>query len=247
LHDAGVIRYNVPAAATSTSGGSSSTGGGNMGGGSSSSSSSRVSSDYQVNIGGNGCTVSVMREISSSDNLSMITTTLINKGGSGCTMTDFVFTDTIPSSFAGINEITFSPAYSAREGWSVSFNFPSFAPGESKTLVYSVGKWVGASRLAGFNTYAMAGKAQAALPPAIVETPITPAKQGEPNLSVSAPSKTIVLNEEAAQQPLLVNTFYSDALASLWWIVLVMLAMVGVAYLYVAGEERKKLQNGKKK
>jgi hypothetical protein len=120
--------------------------------------------------------VAITREMKSATNLSVLTTTLENMGGSGCSMTDFVFTDTIPSAFPALNEVAFAPPYTSREGWTVTFSFPTFAAGESKTLSYSANRWIKTSLAKNFTAYAMAAKKQeaaapAAPPPAAPEEP----------------------------------------------------------------------------
>jgi hypothetical protein len=93
--------------------------------------------------------------MTSGQNLSVLTTTLENVGGSACNLENFTFSDTIPDSFPAINEITFNPAYTSRAGWQVTFNFPTFAGGESKTITYSVNSWVGSSKAKNFTVYEM--------------------------------------------------------------------------------------------
>lgn len=175
-----VVAQFAPATGStgSTTGGSGGSGGGAAAGGAGTPTSS-TAGDYPVDIGqGKTCTVSVSREIAPATNLSVVTTTLVNKGDSGCKLTDFVFSDTIPDSFAAMNDITFSPAYASREGWTVSFSFPSFGSGESKTLTYSVKAWVAPSKVNDFTAVSLSAKkteaAQAPTPaPGTTETPGT--------------------------------------------------------------------------
>jgi len=177
LNHSGVMQFSSSGGSGSSSSGSSNSGGGTVSGGGTPS-STKVSTDYPVDVGaGNACTVSVSREIAPGNNLSVLTTTLENTGGSGCTLTDFLFADTIPDSFAAITDITFAPQFTSREGWTVSFSFPSFAPGESKTITYSVSKWVPPSRLGDFVSVSLSAKKEE-----ITEaptTPITPAEEGK--------------------------------------------------------------------
>jgi len=147
-------------------------GGGSVGGGGETA-STREFANYSVDVGeGRFCTVTIMREMTSGTHMSVLTTTLENIGGSDCNMQNFTFFDTIPSSFPAINDITFNPLYTSREGWQVSFNFPTFSGGESKTLTYSVNGWVGSSKAKNFTVYDMtANKKQAVAP---VQPPIPP-------------------------------------------------------------------------
>ena len=153
---------------TSGSSGSGSTGGGSGGsmGGSTGSSpeSSSNTADYLLDVGSKQCKVTLSRDMESTTNLSTLTTTLVNAGGEECRMSEFSFSDTISDSFAAMNEITFTPAYSLREGWKAIFSFPSFAPGESKTITYSVARWARTSSLANFTIYSMSAKAPVAAP-----------------------------------------------------------------------------------
>jgi len=144
--------------------------GGNNGGGSitgaASASSTKLTNTTQVDIGaGVYCPVTITRELESGTNRSVVTVTLANMGGANCNMQDFVFSDTIPSSFPAINELTFNPMYSSREGWMVTFNFPSFASGESKTLTYSADTWIGSSKVKNFTAYLMSAKKTATAQP----------------------------------------------------------------------------------
>ena len=156
-------------------------------------------------------------------------------------MVNFVFTDTIPSSFAAMNEITFSPAYAIRSGWTVAFRFPSFASGESKTLVYSVDKWVGSSKLADFGVYAMSCNVQVSAPPIepVVTTPVA-------NVSVVKPKPAVPVLQPAVPQPAPVgssNSLYSAFLAFPWWIVVLFLCIgvLGVTgYWYMSQGNNKK-------
>ena len=152
-----------------TSTGSNSGGGGSSGGGVSTSSRS---TEIQVDVGNNKtCTVTILRDIASASTISIVTTTLENKGGEGCTLKDFTFTDSIPDSFAAISAITFEPVYDSVQGATVKYVYPTFAPGESKTMSYAVSKWVATSKLSSFTTYTLsAAKEAAAAQPG--ETPL---------------------------------------------------------------------------
>ena len=124
---------------------------------------------------------SVARSLSSGNDVSVLTTTLINNGGSECTLADFNFTDTIPSNFAAMTDINFTPAYSSREGWMATFNFPFFAPGESEALAYSVAGWVPPSRVYNFTTVALSARKQVAAPPQQPVQPVQPSQPVQPN------------------------------------------------------------------
>lgn len=134
-------------------GGAASGGGGAAaGGGGGFSYTSIPSVDIEVNIGGGIiCIVNVRRSLTVSQNYSVLITTLTNKGGPQCTMYDFVFQDIIPSDFAQIYEITFSPPYNSVKGSTVFFIFPVFAPGESRSLTYSVQRQIPQSRMQSFS------------------------------------------------------------------------------------------------
>lgn len=166
---------NTPATTSSstTSGGNNA--GGNVGGGGSLGTGSSAGELPVATNDGRACTVSLSREISSTNTLSKITNTLTNNGAEGCSFAEFVFSDTFPGNFpSGMNEITFSPAYSSLEGYKATFSFPTFAPGESKTITYTVGKWVSPLRLNNFTLAAFSAAKKAATPPAI-QPPETPA------------------------------------------------------------------------
>ena len=167
------------------SGGGGSSGGGS-GGGSSSASLKQVST-FMVDLGyGKYCPVQITREIKSSTNLSVMTTTLENIGNESCSMEDFTFSDTIPTIFSAMDNLAFVPMYGSREGMSVNFNFPSFSSGESKTFTYSASAWIPPSRAKNFTTYGMTAKKQPA-PPSSEPSPETPSGQpsGEPSTQPS--------------------------------------------------------------
>ena len=154
------------AAALSSSPGNNNGGGSVGGGGSSGPATNQNEQAYPVDVGnGNSCSVKITRSISSTDSLSVLTTTLQNTGNSSCTLSNYAFTDTIPSNFTAQN-ITFSPSYASMSGSAVSFVFPSFAPGEARTITYSVNAWVPTSRLDGFTSYTMSADKEAVQPQA---------------------------------------------------------------------------------
>ncbi len=183
VHSAAMQFNIVTPTPTPSPSGSSSSGGGSVGGGAAGATSTKLSTDYVVDIGTANCTVSLKRELVSG-NVSVLTTNVENKGGSECTMADFVFSDTIPDSFASMNEINFTPAYTSREGWKVAFTFPTFVGGESKSITYSVGKRVPPSRVNNFTTVEMS--AEKKLPAPKVNAPTTTPKE-EPEVAPPAP------------------------------------------------------------
>jgi len=202
LSHSAVMQFSIPATTTTTTTTTSSGGGGGTGGaGGGSSGSNKASSDYAVDIGnGKSCNVSVSRALASDNNLSKLTTTLTNAGGSECTMTEFVFTDTVSDLFAAMNEITFSQQPASQVGWQAQFNFPSFAPGESKTLSYSVARWARPSSVNNFTIYTMSAKKQVAAPPAPQQN-ITPPKKEEPTPPKEAPVVTTGSQQQAIEKP----------------------------------------------
>ena len=192
-----LIQFSVPTSGTTgTTGGGSNSGGGSAGGGGGASSMQKLDS-YLVDIGnGDYCNVTIKRQISSSSSLSTVTNTLENTGGAGCDMTDFAFRDTIPSSFPAIAEITFNPEITSRSGWTVTFDFPVFPAGESKTIAYSVSTWIPPSWLQNFTAYSMSAKKQVAAPaPKPNVTPEAP--EVEPPAQVVPPYKPIESTQPA--------------------------------------------------
>ncbi len=144
------MKCKPPPTPPSPGGGGGGGGGGGAGAGSFSY-SSLPSIDILVNLG-NGiiCTVNVKRSLTISKDYAVVITTLTNKGGPECTMYDFVFQDTIPSDFAQIYEVSFSPPYNSVKGATVFFVFPVFASGESRSLTYSVSRQVAQSKVQSF-------------------------------------------------------------------------------------------------
>ena len=172
-------------------GSSSSTGSsGGGGGGSSSAASTRSTTDVNVDVGGMQCTVSIEREMESSNTSSVLTTTLTNTGGSECTMANYVFIDTVPSDFAQMSEISFSPSYDSTVGAKVAYTFLTFAGGESKTLTYTVARWVSPRRASAFTDYSMSAMKPALSAPAPEQQPVVPAPV--PTQPVAQPVKTVV-------------------------------------------------------
>jgi hypothetical protein len=226
---------------TTTTGGSGggSSGGGSVGGGGGSSSSTKQTSTTSVDMGlGKSCSVTVTREMASSTNLSVLTTTLENTGGSECGMTDFVFADTIPSAFPALNEVTFNPQYTSRDGWTVTFNFPTFAAGESKTLTYSANQWIKPSLAKNFTVYTMsAKKQQAAAPaPAAPTAPEAPSTWVPRKLPV-APAQPAAPVQPAPTTPAAQPSNISALLLTAF---VVIVALAGIAGLfYMKGRKKK--------
>jgi len=187
LTHSGIIQFQQ---ASSSSG---NTGGGGSGGGSGSATPpAQTTDEYEVDIGNdNYCTVSIKREIASTDLLSVLTTTLENTEDN-CTMQDYVFADTIPSTFAAMADINFSPNYTEKQGWEVQFSFPEFAPGESKTVTYSVASWIPPSRVEDFTSFSMTAKKEQAAVPEI------PEEEAEPEVEEQVPEEE---EQEPEEQP----------------------------------------------
>ena len=243
---------SVPFSFTSSGGGgggSGGNGGGSVGGGGSGAGApTKASANYSVDIGGgSSCQVTITRVMTSGQNLSVLTTTLENVGGSSCNLANFTFADTIPDSFPAINEITFNPAYSSRVGWQVSFNFPTFAGGESKTLTYSVNGWVGSSRAKNFTVYTMTANKKAAVAPTQPTQPTTPSTTEEP--SVWIPTKLPDIFGPKPAAPAANGTAppaapQGNPLASLvltGLVVLVVLGGIGGLWLYIKRRKKKGL------
>ena len=205
------------------SGGNSNGGGSTGGSGSGSSTSTQQTTTINVDVGlGQSCAVIITREMTSTTSLSKLTTTLENTGGSGCSMTDFVFADTIPADFPALNEVTFNPQYSSRDGWTVRFNFPTFAAGESKTLTYSANQWIRTSIAKNFTVYTMtAWKQQATVPANNTTAPNVEAP------SVWIPHKLPVLQPEQPSAQITPAPADKIDAGFPWWLVLVMIVAIG--------------------
>ena len=156
--------YAPQAASPPPSGGSGASGGSSGGGGGSASpASSQNSAEVQVDAGqGSMCPVRVSRELSSSNSLSVLTTTLVNEGGNGCALTDFSVTDTVDPGYFPPDKTAYTPSGASISGSQATFLFPSFQAGESETLTYSVKGWVKPSALSAFGTPALSAKKAAA-------------------------------------------------------------------------------------
>ncbi|MCX8197186.1 MAG: hypothetical protein N3G80_02630 [Candidatus Micrarchaeota archaeon] len=201
------------------------------------------------------CPVEIKREISSSNVSSVLTIIIENKGNQDCRMEEFVFADTIPDNFASINEILFSPEYSSREGWKVFFNFPSFNPGESKVITYTVKRWVPPSSVDGFKEPELSAKKKVISPPTSSPTPQNqqpstpqpqqpPAKPEEKKPAPETPQPTIPSQPPAGISPNqsgLARDFISEKIAEVGLFVfvglIIAIALI-VAYMVV---KRKRL------
>ena len=184
--------------------GGGSNGGGGGGGGGGGSASLRQASVYMVDLGlGKFCPVAITREIKSSANLSVLTTTLENTGNESCSMEDFMFSDTIPYVFANAGNLTFVPMYDSISGQSVEFGFPSFSIGESKTFTYSSESWIPPSRAKNFTEYVMSAKKQAAPPTAGPSPglPAAPASNVSPALPQTRPQAKPAGSQPGAAAP----------------------------------------------
>ena len=230
-----VFTLTAPAAATTTTtGGSTGGSGGGSSGGSGGVESSTTSTEVPVDVGGTTCIVTISRTMQSTNTSSVLTTTLTNMGGTNCTMANYVFTDTVPSSFASMNEISFSPQYSSASGPSVTYVFPTFAGGESKTLTYTVARWASPRRADDFVTYKMTASKPAAPvtpPAATVPTPVVPVA----NPATPAPELPVIATApaSAAATPLaagaLVDTNGVFSMLGLAVMAIVGLAVIGMS------------------
>ncbi len=243
-------QYNIVSQTTQTGSGSSSSSGGGSSSGSGNTASYQKTAEYLVDIGLNKtCKISVKRELASSTNISMLTTTLENLGGSECNLEEFVFEDTVPDSFAAINTINFTPMYSSREGWKIAFKFPRFSSGESKAITYLVAGWVPPSRAGNFTNSVLTAKKQVAPAPKKEESP---AKKEEKNQSfppsqqpslqpmqVTSGSDSRQLEADAAEKEDLKSKLVPVALISL--AVLSGIAIVAVAVYFLLMRRRRGL------
>jgi hypothetical protein len=213
----------------------SSNGGGGVSGGSTGGSLKNVT-DYIIDNGKANCTISVERSIASTPTLSIMTTTLSNLGGTECDLYDFLMSDTVPSNFAAITEINFTPAYSTREGWAVGFSFPSFAGGESKTVAYAVDSWVAPSRVKNFTSLALSARKDVAAPAPVVTPkpaqnatkPPEPAKPKPPAAVQPAPEPVAV-----GPEPEVSEASKTDFVLYTCGGVLVVLIVVVIIYLFI--------------
>ena len=228
-----VTYTNTPASGGSTPGGSN---GGGGGGGGSGSSSIKQSSVYMVDMGkGAFCPVTITREIKSAASLSVLTTTLENSGEANCSMEYFVFVDAIPQNFPEISNLTFVPGYDSLNGSNVTYSFPSFASGESKTISYSAQTWIPTSRAKNFTEYSMAAKKRETSPAG--ETQPTQAQPGgeQPEQNAATPSQTATPPQKEPSTPpeKKAPTVIYGAPDNTWQFVLAALAVAFAAALAV--------------
>jgi len=224
------------------SGSSGGSGGGPVGSGGGAGVSIKQSATLNVDVGlGKTCAVTIEREMKSEQNLSTLTTTLENTGGSECSMTDFVFADTIPADFPALNVVTFTPQYTSREGWTVNFNFPTFAAGESKTLSYSANQWIKTSLAKNFTVYTMTAKKQQAATQPATNTTATqiveaPSVWNPTKLPLAPTAPTANVTPQAVQPTPTDNSMTSLVLTGL--IVIVVLGGIGGLALYLKGKKK---------
>jgi len=251
-HSSDELQLSFTTTSGSGGGGTGGSGGGSGGGSSGGSSSASTKSTNTTNVdigGGSSCMVTITREMLSGTNQSVLTTTLENVGGSSCNLQNFTFADTIPDSFPAINEITFAPMYTSREGWKVSFNFPTFDGGESKTITYTVKGWVGSSKVKNFTVYEMtANKKQGATAPT-QPTGQTGQEQTGEQQSGWIPTKLPdifgqqqpVAPPEPGVQPAAPKDNSLMGLVLTAFIVIVVLGGLGGLWLYIAGKKKRGL------
>ena len=195
---------------------------------------------YNVSMGsGKTCPISITRSMNSTLQLSTLTTMLENIGGSGCSMSDFVFTDTVPSDFPALNTVAFNPQYATKVGWTVGFSFPTFAPGESKILTYSANQWVRPSLAKNFTAYAMSAKVQQAVQPT---TPAAPTAPEQPTawIPTKLPTEQPATSAAAVLKSLPPETPSMLGFAAM----LAAVAVVAGAVLFFAVKSRKKKEEG---
>lgn len=154
--------YNPPPTPPSPGGGGGGGGGGTGGGAASSAAgySAWPPADLYVDVGEfcTPCQVNARREIVSSANRTMVTTTLRNLGDEHCTLSDFVVVDSIPAQFARLEETAVAPEPFYSENSTVIFIFPTFAPNESRVITYTVKRDIPVSRLSNFTVMRVAAK-----------------------------------------------------------------------------------------
>ena len=234
LNHSAVLQLQVSTPVTPTG---SNTGGGSTGGGSAP--PTQTTDEYEVDIGnGNYCTVSIKREIASTDLLSVLTTTLENIE-ENCTLEDYVFADTIPTSFSPMSEIEFSPVYSLSEGREVQFSFPIFSSGESKTITYSVSSWVPPSRVEDFTTYSMTAKKEQAAVPEIPEEETEEQEEELPEEEPEVQPEITPKEEPAIAEPEQEESTGLLSGISLAVILLAILIVIGAVYFLLAKGRKK--------
>lgn len=193
-------------------GGGGSSGGGNTGGGSVVGGAAAGYAGPKLYLyadmgNGTACKVSLVREIMSGKNASVITNTLINAGGAECTLSDFRFTDVFPAGLAP-DTANFSLPYASLAGQEVSFLFPLFLVNESRSIQYSFGRIVPASWLKEFNRSEVSAR-QPAVPapsPAPEIPGETPAfSKGKIAVTLYPDSITIDMNKTVTRQVIIKN------------------------------------------
>ncbi|MFA6907856.1 MAG: hypothetical protein WC263_03430 [Candidatus Micrarchaeia archaeon] len=187
------------------SGGGGSSGGGSGGGGPS---SGNLAANLKADMGGNiTCNVSLMREIISGENHSVITNTLINAGGALCILEEFRFTDAFPPRLPP-GKATFSLPYASINGSNASFTFPVFLPNESRTIQYSFDQRVPPSWLKEFNASVVSARHLAGATPAPPQDvlPAAPAPgKGKIGIIDYPAGITLGLEETAIRQVIIKN------------------------------------------
>ncbi|HIH30836.1 TPA: hypothetical protein HA243_05545, partial [Candidatus Micrarchaeota archaeon] len=190
------LNYQAP---PSPSPSGSNNGGG--GAGSGGSSSQKASELIEVDIGLNrSCTVRVSREISSTENRSTVFNTLTNLGDPpNCVMLDFAFSDILPEQFPP-NETEFVPGYASLNGSTATFLFPTFSPNESRSISYSIARFVPPSRLGLFKNATLTAR-KAAPPAEVRQKPEEPGETTEPLPKPVPPAETVPESELPEEQP----------------------------------------------
>ncbi len=230
-------------------GGSGGSGGGSTGGGGGGSpSSSEAYQTFPVEICSNVvCNITVTRSIASTNASSVMTTTIENLGGSACNLEDFIYSDTLPSNFADVGELSFSTPYTLRYGQNIVFMFTTFAAGESKTLTYTAPRWVPPSRIQSFGPPTLNAKRCAAVQAVNgtneTKPPLTPVPVSQaPGLDIKPPTSAQPAASPAAAASLFSIDFARLAGQYAW-----MLCPIGilVALLLLALFLRRKCKNKK--
>jgi len=236
---------NITAAFTSTGsggggGGSGGSGGGNgggsVGGGGGGSVSSEAYETFPLEIcKGVVCNITVTRTITSSNESSVMTTTIENIGGSACNLENFVYSDTLPNNFASVDELAFSVPYASRDGQNVKFMFSAFAPGESKTLTYTAQRWVPTSRIRSFGPPVLNANKCAPVLPVLNVTPNVTAPPVTPAPIVQAPRLDIKPATPQPSNPVLAASLFGMDFAKLgweyWWAVCLIGVLVALLLL----------------
>ena len=153
--------------------------------------------DISVDIGyGITCIVNARRSISSSNDFTVVTTTLTDSETEGCQLSNFAFIDDIPPEFGTVDGIIFSPDYFFAKDSTVVFIFPEFSPGESRTIVYTIPKNVPVSKLSSFKTMRVSADKIVAPPPAQGGNPSSGSSAGAANGSGAANASLAPCSQE---------------------------------------------------